>query len=68
MLEILYREKFANDYLVNAKWFRKYHPQSKNWDEVQRIGYLLDPPNRSCHSAAAWSVTKSRRRYLAASP
>lgn len=55
LLEILYREKFANDYLVNAKWFRKYHPQSKNWDEVQRIGYLLDPAEPLFASAAAWS-------------
>jgi hypothetical protein len=55
LLELLYREKFANDYLVNAKWFRKYHPQSMHWDEVQRIGYLLDPVEPLFASAAAWS-------------
>ena len=55
LLEVLYREKFANDYLVNAKWFREYHPQSANWDEVQRIGYLLNPAAPIFASAAAWS-------------
>ncbi|MCY7387327.1 MAG: hypothetical protein LH481_04570, partial [Burkholderiales bacterium] len=55
LLEILYREKFANDYLVNARWFREYHPQSTNWDEVQRIGYLLNPAAPIFVSAAAWS-------------
>ncbi|MEO8385731.1 MAG: hypothetical protein ABI583_10850 [Betaproteobacteria bacterium] len=55
LLELLYREKFANDYLVNAKWFRSYLPKSANWDEVQRIGYLLDPAAPLFASAAAWS-------------
>ena len=55
LLEFLYREKFANDYLVNAKWFRQYLPDSANWDEVQRIGYLLDPAAPLFASAAAWS-------------
>ena len=55
LLELLYREKFANDYLVNAKWFREYLPDSANWDEVQRIGYLLDPAAPLFASAAAWS-------------
>ncbi len=55
LLELLYLEKFANDYLVNAKWFRKYLPDSANWDEVQRIGYLLDPAAPLFASAAAWS-------------
>ncbi|MEO8104252.1 MAG: hypothetical protein ABI790_17190 [Betaproteobacteria bacterium] len=55
LLELLYREKFANDFLVNAKWFRQYHPQSTNWEEVQRIGYLLDPAEPIFASAAAWS-------------
>jgi hypothetical protein len=55
LLELLYREKFVNDYLVNAKWFREYHPDSTHWDEVQRIGYLLDPAAPVFASAAAWS-------------
>jgi hypothetical protein len=55
LLELLYREKFANDYLVNAKWFREYHPESSNWDEIQRIGYLLDPGAPLFSNAAAWS-------------
>ena len=55
LLEFLYREKFANDYLVNANWFRQYLPDSVNWDEVQRIGYLLDPAAPLFASAAAWS-------------
>lgn len=55
LLELLYREKFANDYLVNAKWFRQYLPDSANWDEVQRIGFLLDPAAPLFASAAAWS-------------
>lgn len=55
LLEVLYREKFANDYLVNARWFRQFHPQSKHWEEVQRIGYLLDSSEPIFASAAAWS-------------
>jgi hypothetical protein len=55
LLEHLYLEKFANDFIVNAKWFRQYHPHSKNWDEVQRIGYLLDPTEPLFASAAASS-------------
>ena len=55
LLELLFREKFPNDYLVNAKWFRHYLPDSANWDEVQRIGYLLDPSAPLFASAAAWS-------------
>lgn len=42
LLELLYREKFANDYTVNAKWFQTHHPLSPAWPEVQRIGALLD--------------------------
>ncbi|MEP7156003.1 MAG: hypothetical protein ABI905_09530 [Betaproteobacteria bacterium] len=55
LLELLYREQFANDYVVNAKWFQQYHGQSKQWDEVQRIGYLLDATEPMFASAAAWS-------------
>lgn len=55
LFDLLRREKLANDYLVNAKWFREYHPQSGHWDEVQRIGYLLDPRAPIFASAAAWS-------------
>ena len=55
LLELLYREKSANDYLVNAKWFRQYFRESANWDEVQRIGHLLNPAAPLFASAAAWS-------------
>jgi hypothetical protein len=55
LLELLYRDKFVNDYLVNAKWFRHYHPESVSWDEVRRIGYLLDPAAQLFASAAAGS-------------
>ncbi len=55
LLELLFREKFANDYVVNAKWFYRFHAQSRHWDEVQRIGYLLDSSEPLFASAAAWS-------------
>ena len=55
LLELLYREKFVSDYLVNAKWFRQYHPESLNWDEVVRIGYLLDAREPLFAVAAHWS-------------
>ena len=55
LFELLYREKFANDYQVSAKWFREYHPNSENWNEVQRIGYMLNPSAAIFVSAAAWS-------------
>ena len=55
LLELLYREKFISDYLVNAKWFRQYHPESLNWDEVVRIGYLLDAREPLFAVAAHWS-------------
>ena len=55
LLELLYREKFASDYLVNAKWFRQYHAESLNWDEVVRIGYLLDASEPLFAVAAHWS-------------
>ena len=55
LLELLYREKFASDYLVNAKWFRQYHPESTQWDELLRIGYLLDATEPLFAIAAHWS-------------
>ena len=55
LLELLYREKFASDYLVNAKWFRQYHPESMHWDELLRIGYLLDATEPLFAIAAHWS-------------
>ncbi len=55
LLELLYREKFASDYLVNAKWFRQYHPESQHWDELLRIGYLLDASEPLFAIAAHWS-------------
>ncbi len=55
LLELLYREKFASDYLVNAKWFRQYHPESPHWDELLRVGYLLDATEPLFAIAAHWS-------------
>ena len=55
LLELLYREKFASDYVVNAKWFRQYHAESAHWDEVLRIGYLLDPLEPLFIVSAHWS-------------
>ena len=55
LCELLYREKFASDYVVNARWFRRYHTRSTNWEEVQRIGYLLDAAEPMFASAASWS-------------
>ena len=55
LLELLYREKFASDYVVNAKWFRQYHPDSTHWDEVVRIGYLLDAHEPLFGIASHWS-------------
>ena len=54
LLELLYREKFATDYVVNAKWFHEYHPDSKDWDEAVRIGYLLDPLEPLFAIASHW--------------
>ena len=55
LLELLYREKFTSDYVVNAKWFRQYHPDSMHWDEVVRIGYLLDAHEPLFGVASHWS-------------
>ena len=55
LLELLYREKFTSDYVVNAKWFRQYHPDSTHWDEVVRIGYLLDAHEPLFGVASHWS-------------
>jgi hypothetical protein len=55
LLELLYREKFASDYVVNAKWFHQYHSASPQWDEVIRIGFLLDPREPLFATAAHWS-------------
>ncbi len=55
LLELLYREKLASDYIVNAKWFRQHLPASTHWNEVTRIGYLLDPAEPSFAEAAHWS-------------
>ncbi len=55
LLELLYREKFTSDYVVNAKWFRQYHPDSTQWDEVVRIGYLLDAHEPLFGVASHWS-------------
>lgn len=55
LFELLYREKLTNEYVINAQWFAKHHARSPNWNEVQRIGYLLDPTEPLFASAAAWS-------------
>ncbi len=55
LLEVLYREKLASDYIVNAKWFRQHLPASTHWNEVVRIGYLLDPAEPAFAEAAHWS-------------
>lgn len=55
LLELLYREKLASDYIVNAKWFRQHLPASTQWKEVVRIGYLLDPAEPLFVEAAHWS-------------
>ena len=54
LLELLYREKFASDYVVNAKWFHQHHAESPLWDEVVRIGYLLDPIEPLFAIASHW--------------
>jgi hypothetical protein len=55
LLELLYREKFVSDYVVNARWFNQYHPESPQWDEIMRIGFLLDPAETLFVLASHWS-------------
>ena len=55
LLELLYREKIAGDYIVNAKWFHQYLPDSSHWNEVVRIGYLLDAAEPLFTAATHWS-------------
>jgi hypothetical protein len=55
LAELLYREKCGSDYVVNARWFRRYHTRSTSWEEMQRIGYLLDAAEPLFASAASWS-------------
>ena len=55
LFELLYREKLANDFVVNARWYRTHHPRSNQWEAVQRVGYLLDPAEPLFAEAASWS-------------
>jgi len=55
LLELLYREKIASDYIVNARWFHQHLPASTHWNEVVRIGYLLDPAEPLFAPASHWS-------------
>jgi hypothetical protein len=55
LLELLYREKIASDYIVNARWFHQHLPASTHWNEVVRIGYLLDPADPLFALATHWS-------------
>ncbi|MBL8513721.1 MAG: hypothetical protein JNJ55_06995, partial [Betaproteobacteria bacterium] len=55
LFELLYREKLANDFIVNARWFQTHHPRSEHWSAVQRVGYLLDPNEALFAEAAVWS-------------
>ncbi len=55
LLELLFRENFASDYTVNAKWFHHHLADSAQWAEVVRIGYLLDPAEPLFADATHWS-------------
>ena len=55
LLELLFRENFASDYIVNAKWFHHHLADSTQWAEVVRIGYLLDPAEPLFADATHWS-------------
>ena len=55
LLELLFRENFASDYVVNAKWFHHHLAGSAQWSEVVRIGYLLDPAEPLFADATHWS-------------
>lgn len=43
LLELLFREKLAHEYVVNAKWFHHHLPLAKEWPEVVRMGFILSP-------------------------
>ena len=55
LLEILYREKLTHDYLFHADLFHEIHAESIHWDEVARIGYLLNPAEILFAAASNWS-------------
>lgn len=53
LLELLFREKLAHEYAVNAKWFHQHLPRAKEWSEVQRMGFMLNPHEAIFSAAAA---------------
>jgi hypothetical protein len=55
LLELLYREKLSRDYSFNADLFHEIHPESIHWNEVARIGYMLNPAEALFALAANWS-------------
>ncbi|MEO8383970.1 MAG: hypothetical protein ABI583_01910 [Betaproteobacteria bacterium] len=55
LLELLYREKLSRDYSFNANLFHEIHEKSIHWDEVARIGYLLNPTDALFSIASTWS-------------
>ncbi len=55
LLEILYREKLSHDYLINADLFHEIHAESIHWNEVARMGYLLNPSETLFAGASSWS-------------
>lgn len=55
LFEILYREKRSQDYLFNADLFHEIHARSTHWNEVARVGYLLNPAETLFAVASNWS-------------
>ncbi len=55
LLELLYRERWTNEYSVTAHWFHKWCPESIEWNEVLRLGYMLNPGDARFQLAAHWS-------------
>ncbi len=55
LLELLFLEKLSREYLVNAAMFYQFHAKSTHWDEVVRIGYLLNPREPLFAPAKTWS-------------
>jgi len=55
LLELLYRETLSRDYFFNADLFHEIHAESIHWNEVARIGYLLNPAEPLFAVASNWS-------------
>ena len=55
LLETLYREKLSHDYLINADLFHEIHAESIHWNEIARVGYLLNPAETLFAVASNWS-------------